>query len=205
MFPNSMENLATSSSISRVLYARGVTFEFIYSFSLHKQTDPMRFTHSNTDVHMGLLTAAHSNTHTRKHNAARGQRRSLMRRKLRGTCWKTQTQLHRQTRRDARVHARLQSRGGSSVSNWPQGDAQFHRRGTDLLFDFNYTSRCCSDEVAKQTGSRFSCGARLVRAAIYGAPQGRSGEFKVLKAPKFSTLTTQGSVPVDYVEFSRQN
>lgn len=85
-----MENLATSSSISRALYARGVTFEFIYLFSLHKQTDPMRFTHSNTDVHMGLLTAAHSNTHTRKHNAARGQRRSLMRRKLRGTCWKTQ-------------------------------------------------------------------------------------------------------------------
>lgn len=163
----------------------------------------MRFTHSNTDVHLGLLTAAHSNTHTRKHNAARGQRRSLMRRKLRGTCWKTQTQLHRQTRRDARVHARLQSRGGSSVSNWPQGDAQFHRRGTDLHFDFNYASRCCSDEVAKQTGSRFSCGAQVVRAAIYGAPQGRSAEFKVLKAPKFSTLTTQGSVPVDYVECSR--
>lgn len=145
MFPNSMENLATSSSISRVLYARGLTFEFIYLFSLHKQTDPMRFTHSNTDVHMGLLTAAHSNTHTHKHNAARGQRRSLMRRKLRGTCWKTQTQLHRQTRRDARVLAQLQSRGGSSVSNWPQGDASFHRRRTDLLFDFNYTSRCCSD------------------------------------------------------------
>lgn len=195
-----MENLATSSSISRLLYARGVAFEFIYSFSLHKQTDPMRFTHSNTDVHMGLLTAAHSNTHTRKHNAARGQRRSLMRRKLRGTCWKTQTPLHRQTRRDARVHARLQSRGASSLSNRPQGDAQFHRRGTDLLFDFNYTSRCCGDEVAPQTGSRFSCGA-----ATYGAPQGRSGEFKVLKAPTLSTLTTQGSVPVDYVEFSRLN
>lgn len=115
-----------------------------------------------------------------------------MRRKLRETRRKTHRQLL-----SGHVEEHVRTHGLSHEEDrrflWLEGDELFHRRLKNLRFGFNCTSCRRRHEATKQTGSGFSCGASLVRAAIYLAPQGRSGEFR--KAFVYSALLAWNFLP----------